>query len=481
MGLGHAQPRGGRVLIVEDDAPLRLAVAKGLRGKGHRVLEASGCAEARAVVASERLDVVLLDLQLADGEAFDLLPVILKTDPSITVFIISGHGTIDTAVRALKQGAEDFLTKPLSQPRLHALVEGAMARRSANASGARRKVTLSSWSSPAMLELERQVERLHSSDVSILILGETGTGKSVLARRLHAIGARSRGRFVDVNCAGLTRDFVESELFGHERGAFTGAHSTKVGLFEMADGGTLFLDEIGDIDLAVQPKVLKVLEEQKFRRMGDVRERSANVRLIAATHRDLLQAATEKTFRADLYYRISTVTLTLPPLRRRREDILTLAGDVLASEGDDGVALSQDGAQKLLAYSWPGNLRELKNVLVRALLLRRGAVIEADDIHFDAPHRSGSSAPPPDADHGASGAHRRSSSHLLTPPAMSATRQEIEREHIRLALEAEGGRVEAAARRLGIPRSTLYWKLKAYGLTSGPRSARGRGPADGSS
>ena len=259
---------------------------------------------------------------------------------------------------------------------------------------------------------------------------------------------------MDVNCAGLTRELAESELFGYERGAFTGAQLSKPGLFDAACGGTLFLDEIGDIDLQVQPKILKVLDERRYRRLGDVRERTADVRLIAATHHDLLESVHEKRFRADLYYRLNTVTLTVPPLRERPEDIVPLANHLLAGTG---ARLTPAAEAKLFAYAFPGNIRELKNVVQRALVLHMGSGIDADDLHFDG------------------AASRRS----ITPTASdvwiatdrSGTLEDVEREHIRQALAAENGRVDPAAKRLGISRSTLYQKVKVYGLTFGRKSA----------
>jgi DNA-binding NtrC family response regulator len=324
-----------------------------------------------------------------------------------------------------------------------------------------------------MQRLEEDVAGLRSSDCTVLILGETGTGKSVLARRIHALGARSRGAFVDVNCAGLTNDFVESELFGHERGSFTGAYATRSGLLDAANGGTLFLDEIGDMDARVQPKLLKVLEEKRFRRMGESRERNVDVRLVAATHFDLLEAVERGAFRRDLYYRISTVTLTMPPLRERREDILPISAEMLARLGEGlPVELTASAAERLLEHSWPGNLRELKNVLERGLLRRRGVAIQADDLSFDpvrtsVPRTRVAEAPIPreEEDDVAPSVEQvapASSSRLLGAQAHTATRGEIEREHIQLALAGENGCVQAAARRLGISRSTLYLKLKQY-------------------
>ena len=447
------------VLVVEDDPSVRFGVAGELRGLGFHVVEAGTSAAAVAAFAS-RPDVVVTDLRLPDGDALALLAKLRSVDPTVPVFIVTGYGSIDLAVRAVKDGAEDFLTKPLDMKRLGAVVRGAADRREAARSGKRPKMASGTFESrsPAMQRVEDQIERLRNADCAVLLLGETGTGKSVLARRIHAVGARSHGPFVDINCAGLTKDFVESELFGHERGAFTGAHATKQGLFDAANGGTLFLDEVGDVDMQVQPKLLKVLEEKRFRRMGDVKERSVDVRLIGATHHDLLSAVSRTSFRADLYYRISTVSVTMPALRERREDIVPLAMHILGQLGAPDVDFTLDAKQALLDHMWPGNLRELKNVLERSLLNRTGDVIRAGDLGFDAPSVSRMMMALPDVPVSMPPAS-------LSPTSSSRTLSEMERAHIQEALLAEGGKVEAAARRLGIPRSTLYQRIKAYGIT----------------
>ncbi len=456
MGRAVATRARGTVLVVEDDEHVRFGMVAALRVAGHTVVEASTCAEAAVRFRTEAPNVAVVDLRLPDGNAMDLLPRLRAIDPSVPIFIVTGYGTIDLAVSAVKQGAEDFFTKPLDMPRLvglvHAATEQHLLRRS---SRVRRYEGPPHSTSPQMREVEAQAERLRDADCSVLILGETGTGKSLLARRIHEIGARSSAPFVDVNCASLSREFVESELFGHERGAFTGAHAPKTGLFDAAHLGTLFLDEIGDIDPQVQPKILKVLEQKRFRRMGDVREREVDVRLVAATHHDLLGLVSERRFRADLYYRISTVTLTMPALRERPDDILPLAREILRRRAGEEIELSGDAGEKLLGYYWPGNIRELKNVVERALLLRPGAAIVASDISFDSP----TSARAP-------GVRETpiSTSRLRVAEPATATMNEIEREHIQLALTAENGRVEAAAKRLGIPRSTMYQRLKTYGI-----------------
>lgn len=299
--------------------------------------------------------------------------------------------------------------------------------------------------SPAIRSLAQQAQKLLSTDNPILIQGETGTGKGVLAAWLHHRGLRREEPFVDLNCAALSRELLETELFGHERGAFTGAVTSKMGLFEVAHGGTVFLDEIGDMDPQVQPKLLKVLEEKRFRRLGDVRERSVDVRLIAATHRDLNLLLRENKFRRDLYFRINTFSLRLPPLRERIEDIPILARQILreiaADSRDRNLVLSPDLEKKLQAYPWPGNIRELRNVLERAVLLSESDLLTPDHFHVE---------------------------QLLetTPvsPNNILTLSELERHHIETVLQIEHGRVEEAAKRLGLSRSSLYERIKKHGI-----------------
>jgi transcriptional regulator with PAS, ATPase and Fis domain len=277
----------------------------------------------------------------------------------------------------------------------------------------------------------------------VLILGETGTGKGVLARWLHENSPRADEAFVDLNCAGLTRELLETELFGHEKGAFTSATASKQGLFEVAHRGTIFLDEVGDVDLQIQPKLLKVLEEKRFRRLGDVRDWQVDVRLIAATHQDIGQLVREKRFRDDLYFRISTIPLSFPSLRDRIEDIPTLAqyllNKVSADLGRGELMLDQGCIQALQAYSWPGNIRELRNVIERAVLLSDQKQISLNDLHFDG--------------------HTQLRAPFLDT---NLTLLEIEKQHIERVLQEEHGRVEKAAKRLGIPRSSLYQKIKKH-------------------
>jgi DNA-binding NtrC family response regulator len=297
-----------------------------------------------------------------------------------------------------------------------------------------------------LFALQEDVARLKNVDCSVLIQGETGTGKTMLARWLHDAGRRRERPFVDLNCAGLARDLVESELFGHERGAFTSAVTSKVGMFELADGGTLFLDEIGDIDAAVQPKLLKAIEEKRFRRMGSARELSVDVRVIAASHRDLREAARTERFRSDLYYRLSTVTVTIPALRERRDAIPALARELLAGIaaklGRPAPELTADAESALVAHGWPGNVRELKNVLERTLHFTPERELRARDLRIE--RQAG--------------------------PMETTTLRDAERSHIERAL-ASHSHVAAAAKSLGISRSSMYAKMKAYGLAPGRTKA----------
>ena len=301
-------------------------------------------------------------------------------------------------------------------------------------------------SSVAIRRLAEQAHKVLAGDSPILLQGETGSGKGVLARWLHLHGGRAEQAFLDLNCAGLSWEFLDTELFGHVRGAFTGAVSTKPGLFEVAHRGTVFLDEIGDVDLRVQPKILKVLEEKRFRRLGDVRDCEVDIRLIAATHQNLYTLVRDGKFREDLFFRISTIPLLVPPLRERPEDIPPLARALLAKLAADlgrpAYALAPDAEAVLQAHRWPGNVRQLRNVLERAVLLCEGNTIGSADLHFD-----GLAPSPGNGDDSA------------------LTLADVERRHIERVLVEEAGRVEPAARRLGVPRSTLYQMLKRHGIS----------------
>jgi len=448
----------GKILLVDDDASVRFGIQDFLSAHGFEILEAESCQAGRERFLRDRPDLALLDYKLRDGTALELLPQLRTMDPGIPLVVLTGNASIDLAVQVIKLGAEQFFTKPVELPALlvfiERLIETQRARRGQLAGkfqSHREEPDPFLGDSPLIQELKQTAHRVLDSDSPVLIQGETGTGKGVLAQWLHRHGPRADEPFIHLNCAGLAPQFLETELFGHERGAFTGAVQRKQGLLEVAHHGTVFLDEIGDVDAQVQPKLLKVLEEQRFRRLGDVEDRQVDIRLVAATHQDMAERVRTRQFRVDLYYRISTLPLRLPALRERKQDIPHIAESLLLrlaqERGRPGLALTPGAMAALQDYAWPGNIRELRNVLERAVLLTSRGSLEAVDLLF-------ASGIGPDAG--------------PSQEELSLTLREVEQRHIERVLAAEGGHVERAARRLGIPRSSLYEKLKRFGLAPKP-------------
>jgi DNA-binding NtrC family response regulator len=438
------------VLLVDDEASIRFAVRDYLEVQGWTVEEAVDGRSARAALRTGHPDAIVLDYRLPDGDTLTLLSEIKAVHPTLPVVVLTGHASVDLAVTAVKLGADHFLTKPVELATLLVILQRLLASRkvlkrdaAVRSRSAVRAVDPFVGTSDALQRLRDDAESVAGSDRTVLVRGETGSGKGVLARWLHRTSPRCDEPFVELNCAGFGRDLVESELFGHERGAFTGAVTKKAGLLEIADGGSVFLDEIGDMDLPMQAKLLKVVEEKQFRRVGELHDRYSDIRLIAATHRDLVALAREEKFRSDLYFRISTITLNVPPLRCRVEDIPMLAETFLRSLGSEIGAperrLQRDAIAALESYSWPGNVRELRNVIERALLLSHGETIAATDLRFDFDGRG-------------LGAVSNTADKLA----------DVERLHVLRVVGEESGNVERAAVRLGIPRSTLYQKMKAY-------------------
>lgn len=442
-----------KILLVDDDDDLRRAYAAQFTSNGFLVDEAKDVAGAERCFRATPSDIAILDFRLPDGTALELLRDFKELEPTVPIIVLTGFGSMELGVSLIKQGAEQCLSKPVEASALLMIVrkvlENSRNEQKQRANMVRRRrVVLNPFigQSATIKRMEDAAAKVAHSQSPVLIQGETGTGKGVLATWLHENGPRAEESFVDLNCAGLSREFLESELFGHERGAFTGAISAKPGLLEVAHRGTIFLDEIGDIDSNVQPKLLKVLEEKKFRRMGDVRDRFVDVRLIAATHQDLRQLIESKAFRGDLYFRISTVPLVIPPLRERRDDIPYVARTLLARICSDmarpSVELSELAIERLRSYYWPGNIRELRNVLERALLFTDGSALGPSDFSFEPQSQTSGNAYKP-----------------------NWTLEEMERFHISSAFAAEQQNVEKTARRLGIAKSTLYQKLKAFNLT----------------
>jgi DNA-binding NtrC family response regulator len=446
------------VLLVDDEPQLRFTVAHYLKARGFDTLEAESCRTALDTVRDARPDAILLDYSLPDGDALSLLPSLKEIHPNVPIIILTAHATVDLAVRAMKMGAEYFLTKPVELTTLHLILQRTLEHQRnrlkvvANESRISREfLDVFLGQGPAIRQLANMAENALRTEGPVLIQGETGSGKGTLAMWLHNNGSRAKEACVDMNCAGLSRELLESELFGHEKGAFTGAVASKMGLMEVAHRGTVFLDEIGDADPMVQAKLLKVLEEKRFRRLGDVRDRQVDIRLIAATHHDLRILIKEEKFRSDLYFRISTVLLKLPSLRERPEDILPLAQKLLEKIAINlkhaEIELTPEAVSALQRYSWPGNIRELRNVLERAALISEDGVIAPRHLYFEFTAES------------------------LSPTAAasqlegtSLSLSEMEKLYIQRVIQEENGRIERAAQRLGVPRSSLYKKIKAMGI-----------------
>jgi DNA-binding NtrC family response regulator len=434
-----------RLLLVDDEPTMRFVLCEYLESRGFAVEEAGTIEEAEEIFRRFTPDAAIVDYLLPDGNALQLLSVFKGIDPGMPFVVLTAHGSIDLAVRAIKEGAEHFLTKPVELPTLEVVLRRALEKRQLRRRPPGGGSSAEPWTfellrgkSRAIAELGREMEIALRSEGPILLQGETGTGKGVLAAWLYRHGPRQKKPFVDLNCAGLSPTFLESELFGHARGAYTGAVAEKKGLLEVADQGTLFLDEIGELGLEVQPKLLKALEEKRFRRMGEVADRQVDVLLICATHHDLVRESRTGTFRSDLYFRISTFPLRLPSLRERREDLPFLAAQMALHLSRDlglpEVALTPEALKAIAEYPWPGNFRELRNVLERALLRAPGGELRQEDLRFEAwPGTPGR--------------------------VENATLAELESHQIEKILREERGRVASAARRLGISRSALYQKI----------------------
>jgi two-component system, NtrC family, nitrogen regulation response regulator GlnG len=376
---------GGKILVVDDDEAIRMVVGEALRREGHQVALASSVAERTAMLDSFKPDVLITDIVLPDADGLDEVPAIMERIPDLPIIVISAQNTLSTAVRATEKGAFEYFPKPFDLNDLcHAVREGLRRRTPATALA----IGSSDDSglplvgrSPAMQLVYRTIARVVANDLGVLILGESGTGKELVARAIHELGTRKAGPFVAVNMAAIPRELIEAELFGHERGAFTGAAARVAGRFEQAARGTLFLDEIGDMPMEAQTRLLRVLQSGEFTTVGGSRNIKANVRIVAATNKNLTNLVESGTFREDLYYRLNVIPVDLPPLRDRTEDIPMLARhflDLAASEGLPQKSLSSSAADQLALHDWPGNVRELENVMRRLAVLARNQVITGD-------------------------------------------------------------------------------------------------------
>jgi two-component system, NtrC family, response regulator AtoC len=457
----------GHVLIVEDNVLVGVSVREILAHEGYDVVVANDAKEADAALARQAFDVALLDLMLPDAHGRDLLRQWRDAFPDMLIVIMSAYGDITQAVECIKLGAHDFLPKPVERVLLAQTIRNAIGRQALS----RQVQALQELNqrdqgrlgdliggSPALTQAMALARRVAESDFSCLFIrGESGTGKGMFAKAIHRIGRRRDRPFVDVNCSALPPALIESELFGHGRGAFTDAKFDKVGLFELADGGALFLDEIGDMDVNLQVKLLKVIEEQTFRRVGETRDRHVDVCIIAATHQNVEALVAEGRFREDLYYRLNVIPLFIPPLREHRSDIPLLCEHFIAlyakKFGCPARRFSDDVMRRFQAYSWPGNVRELRNIVERGCLLAQGEVI--GDEHLLLPAGGLEAVALRSSDDVAGGDREPGGVRL----------RDVEREAIRRALGLAHGNRAGAAGMLGVSRSTLDRKMKQHGLS----------------
>ncbi|GAW28331.1 sigma-54 dependent transcriptional regulator [Carboxydocella sp. ULO1] len=444
------------ILVIDDEEHLRWILSKALNKTGYRVLTAATGQEGLKLVSEQMPDLVLLDLRLPDLDGITILKTIKKDQPQLPVIVITAHGTVETAIEAMKAGAVDYLTKPFDLDELKLVIERTLTlvELSQEVDYLRGELRERQGEgligqSPSMVEIRELIGRIADTAATVLIQGESGTGKEVVARQLHLQSSRANKPFVAINCAAIPENLLESELFGHERGAFTGANARKKGKLELVRGGTLFLDEIGEMPLTLQAKLLRVLQERTYERVGGTEPLKLEARIIAATNRDLRKAIQEGKFREDLYYRLQVIPIHLPPLRERREDIPLLVQHFLRKY-DPGKRLkgvAPEAMALLQQYHWPGNIRELENTIERAVILCTGHEITPENLPREI-----------------SGDKQRVAGVLLDFPPEGINLEEVERELIRLALVRSGGNQTQAARLLGITRSALIYRMEKYGL-----------------
>ena len=444
------------ILIVDDERDIRQALGGLLGDEGYLVAQASSAPEALERLEEAAPEMILLDLWMGDiEEGFEVLSRVREDFPGLPVVVISGHGNIETAVRAVKEGAFDYIEKPLSAEKLLLTVKRALSfhRLTAENQILRTRTGRSPamiGRSPAMEELRRAIEKVAPTPASVLITGENGVGKELAARAIHQLSLRADRPMVEVNCAAIPEELVESELFGHEKGAFTGAAAKKRGRFDQAHNSTLFLDEIGDMSLKTQAKILRILQEQRFERVGGVRTILVDVRVIAASNKNLEEEIKNGRFRADLYYRLNVVALKVPALRERASDIPALAAEFLGSYARannlGAKTISEEMMLELAGRPWPGNVRELKNTIERLAIMTPGPVIGPEDGN----RGTASTAPPTDGD-------------FMDLPFREA-RAEFERHYFRRQLERHGLNITQTAETISLDRTSLHKKLKALGL-----------------
>ncbi|WP_275099083.1 sigma-54-dependent transcriptional regulator [Sedimenticola hydrogenitrophicus] len=444
----------GNVLIVDDEFSIRKTLSLLLRAEGFTPLEAAGINEALGYFDSHPIDLVITDLRIGSDSGIRLLERLQERAVTAESIVMTAYGSIETAVEAMRLGAYDYLTKPINPDELMLRVKKVLERKALREEVKRLRMVLDGReqmrsivaASAAMQQVLDVVTRIQDRDIPVLITGETGTGKEVIAQALHATSARAEKPFIAINCCTLPEDLLDSELFGHRKGAYTGAVGNRQGLFQQADGGTLFLDEVGDVSPRLQAKLLRALQEGEIRPVGGNSTQTVDVRIIAATNRDLEQMVAEGEFRSDLLFRLNVLPIHLPSLSERREDILPLAWHFVHQLrerlGRDDLGLSASAQEKLQQYDWPGNVRQLENIIERSFALFSGPVLHAHEIIISTPGKVIAGE---------------------TRPEVALSLAEVEARHIRAVLEANGHNQVAAARVLGISRSTLRRKMNQVG------------------
>ena len=447
------------ILVVEDGRSQREILRDFLRDDGYDVIEAENGDRAIEAVKSAYFDLLLLDYKMPGMDGMQVLEEVKRINPEIDVIMMTAYGTVDTAVKAMKAGAADYITKPIELEELHILIDRIAEQRTLRKENETLREELRGkgvttnqiiFQSAAMSEVVNLSGRVASSSATVLIQGESGTGKELLARLIHNLSTRSERPMIVVNCAALSENLLESELFGHEKGAFTGASRRRIGRFEEANGGTLFLDEIGELSPAVQVKLLRFLQEREFQRVGGNRNIRSDVRIISATNRNLQGNIKHGTFREDLYYRLNVVRIAVPPVRERKEDLSPLIDHFLGrfaiANGKEIQGISPEARDLLLKYDYPGNVRELENIIERAVVITRGSVVTSRDLPF-----SGSAIQP-------------NTSKVKTWRSLQESVEDLERKMIRKALDETANHQTKAADMLGVSERTLRYKLKKYGF-----------------
>jgi len=458
-----------KILVIDDDESLRRVLEYNLAQEGYAVLTAASGEQGLELLKKESADLVVTDVRMAGMDGLQVMEEVRKLDPSIQVIILTAFGTIEMAVEAMKAGAFHYISKPFNRDELKLTIRKALELKALEKENVVLRQALKSRNdleniiaeSPSMQQIVEMIRRVAPTETTVLVLGESGTGKELVARAIHGLSPRGRGPFVAVNCAAIPENLLESELFGHVRGAFTGAIRDRVGKFEAADGGSIFLDEIGEMRPDLQVKILRCLEERSLERVGDNQPIHIDVRVLAATNKDLGKAIQSGEFREDLYYRLNVVPLSIPPLRERREDVRALTQHFLKSLGaPPRLTIAPDAFRALETYDWPGNVRELENALERALIFHRGDTITSADLpeNIRTPRAKESPALP------------------SSLPETGLSLEEVEKELILRALQKHDWNQSRAARYLGITRHTLLYRMEKHAIARpGSRGSRDEG------